>query len=64
MILIGFMYFRTRRPDGLLMTAFALIIGVGAFLQDAMRGVIVFCVVFLFAGLWALALLRFQRRQR
>ena len=44
--------------------AFALIIGVGAFLQDVQRGVIVFCVVFLFAGLWALALLRFQRRQR
>ena len=41
-----------------------LLIGLGAFLQDPMRGVIVFCVVLMLCGLWALALFHFQRRNR
>ena len=44
--------------------AFASVIGVGACLQDIRRGIIVFCVISLFAGLWALALLRFEQRKK
>ncbi len=43
--------------------AWGLLIGVGAFLQDPLRGLIVFGVVLLLTGLWALALLKFQRRK-
>ena len=39
-----------------------MVIGVGAFLQDPLRGAIVFCVVLVVIGLWTLALLRYQRR--
>jgi hypothetical protein len=39
-----------------------LLIGVGAFLQDWRRGAIVFAVVIVLAGLWAMLQLAFQRR--
>ena len=44
--------------------AWGLMLSVGAFLQDSVRGAIVFSVVLVFMGLWALALLRFERRRR
>lgn len=40
-----------------------LTIGVGAFLQDYRRGLIVFAVVLVLAGVWAALQLHFQRRQ-
>jgi Flp pilus assembly protein TadB len=40
-----------------------LMIGVGAFLQDWRRGVIVFAVVLVLAGLWAALQLAFERRR-
>ena len=39
-----------------------LLIGVGAMLQNLMRGAVVFGVVLFLCGLWALVLLRFKRR--
>ena len=39
-----------------------LMIGVGALLQNIYRGAIVFSVVLVLFGLWALVLLSFQRR--
>ena len=39
-----------------------LMIGVGAMIQNVLRGAVVFAVVLLLCGLWALVLLRFQRR--
>lgn len=44
--------------------AFGLMIGVGAMLQSVLRGAIVFAVVLVLCGLWALVLLRFERRNR
>ena len=43
--------------------AWGLMIGVGAMLQNVLRGAIVFGVVLLLCGLWAIVLLRFQRRE-
>ena len=42
--------------------AWGLMIGVGAMIQNVLRGVIVFAVVLMLFGLWALVLLRFERR--
>ncbi|MCA9270054.1 MAG: hypothetical protein KDA41_16345 [Planctomycetales bacterium] len=43
--------------------AWGLMIGVGAFLQQAARGAVVFAVVLTLAGLWAGLLFYFQRRR-
>ena len=39
-----------------------LLIGTGAMIQNVSRGVIVFSVVLILFALWALVLMRFQRR--
>ena len=48
---------RASLPD-----VWGLMIGVGALLQNIYRGAIVFSVVLVLFGLWALVLLSFQRR--
>ena len=44
--------------------AWGLMIGVGAMIQNLLRGAIVFAVVLVLCGLWALVLMRFVRRNR
>lgn len=41
-----------------------LLIGTGAMIQNVSRGVIVFAVVLILFALWALVLMRFQRRSQ
>ena len=40
-----------------------LMIGIGAMLQNVLRGAIVFAIVLVLCGLWALVLLRFERQK-
>ena len=44
--------------------AWGLMIGVGAMLQNVLRGAIVFAIVLVLCGLWALVLLRFERNKQ
>ena len=41
-----------------------LMIGLGAFLRDPLRGLFVFLVVLGLAGLWSLLLLHFERKRQ